>query len=129
MNERKENPIVKRNAIEQEIVISKILNLMAERIGDDDRYAYRNHYKMSEDAEKITGNRHNHITGKALRIVRYVLKNGGDDGDIFGSLMYLSICIDAKKYNLDWKRAYREMKINDLLEKYGGKRLEKKSEE
>ena len=125
MSENKMMPIIKRNSLVDRKKTAETLNAIAELITDEIKNNYREHYKMPEGTEKINEIKHNMITGQALHLAQYVMEKGGRKSEVFNALMYLSICIDTRKYILDYSKAYRDFGISELLEKYGAKRPKK----
>ena len=110
------SPVVQRKTM------VTILNLMSEHFDDEYRKKIRDEYRIDEGYEEITGNKHNIITGTALNIVKHIIQHSGSENEMHRALKYLMVCMDAKKYHLDYKRCYKELMIPYLLEKYGAKR-------
>lgn len=125
MSENAAMPIIKRSSFIDKKKTAEVLNTMNDLITDEIKNNYREHYKMPEGTEKINEIKHNMITGQALNIAKHVMEKGGQKSEVFNSLIYLSICIDTRKYILNWSKAYWDFGISELLEKYGMKRPKK----
>ena len=113
------SPVVQRKTM------AAILNLMAEHFDEKSRKELRDEYAMTGGPEEISGNKHSMITGTALNIVKTIIQKSGAVNEVHRALMYLAICMDTKKYHLDYRRAYKELMISHLMEKYGLKRPKK----
>lgn len=105
--------------------IAKVMIMFDDMVPESERRILRNTYLNSAGAKEITGNLHNSITGKAIACVRQVVMNGGTKNEVHRCFQYLAVCIDAKKHHLDYKKAYDDLLIGYLLEKYGAVRSKK----
>lgn len=72
------------------------------------------------DMETVSLNRHRFMVGNAHMIAYAVVINGGTFEDIQKAVEYLAVCIDANKYQLDTKKAFDDLKIQELIDKYKG---------
>lgn len=80
----------------------------------------RKSYRKTKKTEKLITNPKSHsiIVGKAYRLVERMLDKGADNKELKRAVLYLWVCIDAMKYQLDYRRAYVELDIEDLTIKY-----------
>ena len=75
-------------------------------------------YKLPEGAQ------YNDSLNKKMELVSCQLlmevieEAGGDENDMIDILRYIAVVIDAEKERLDWERAYMELDIDGMIEKY-----------
>jgi hypothetical protein len=51
-------------------------------------------------------------------LIEHVEINGGTEKELHDILKYIAVIIDAEKYKLDWWKAYTDLGIDNLVEKY-----------
>jgi len=110
-------------------IFTKILQMESDMITDPVKEELREKYALPTQDAQLTGHAHAGIVGSAVRIVRHLMLNGACEAEMFRAIKYLAVCIDARKYFLDWKKAYEELMIGYLIEKYGGRRKRKLPED
>ena len=75
---------------------------------------------QNPDIEDVSLNRHRFMVGNAHMIAYAVIANGGTFDDVKRAIEYLAVCIDANKFKLDTKKAFDDLKIQELIDKYKG---------
>lgn len=105
-----------------------VLNLISETVKDADQRQWIEGFERQEVWD-ISDHSLRISTGKALSIVKRMLKNGANAKDLWKGLQYLWICINAKKYNLDMESAALGFDISELSEKYRNHEEESQEEE
>lgn len=87
-----------------------------------DRKAYeliRMGYLLPDSDPGISTYLHRVITGEAVRLVWFMMKNRADEEELVKAVYYLCICEDAFKHRLDYIRYRKDHGIEQLSEKYG----------
>lgn len=110
------------NPINEEMTLTDFLVEIRDRYGDKERNAIHKEYYQGNKNEQITQSHHSLIVGGAVTAIRLVTARGGAQDEVERCLKYFMVCMDARKYFLNYKKAYLDLEIGDLLEKYGGKR-------
>ena len=99
------------------LTTARILNLVADTVTDEDKAGWRDVYKLMKLWD-MSDNKHAMYTGQAVVVAKKILKNGGTSYDMWFILNYIWICINAKKYKLDIRKAANDFKIDYLNNKY-----------
>jgi len=77
--------------------------------------------KYCDPDYKITESMHRVNTGIAAKLVDAILPSYKDDSyysDLMDAVNYLRVCADAQKHKLDFKRARKDFRIDELKKKY-----------
>lgn len=106
----------------EELAIGQILIMVSEQFDEEGREKLRERYRAPEGTEKITGNRHCMITGMAINALWHCVSNGATGEEVNRLITYITVCIDARKYILDYAKCYRDLELDRMLKKYGAKR-------
>ena len=102
----------------EKLTTSGILDLMKEELGEDGIEELRQKYVIPHQQFHLTPMGHRVITGKALILARAVLAKGGTKEEGVLALKNLLVCIDALKYQLDYKQFQQDNDIAALISKY-----------
>lgn len=78
----------------------------------------RENYQFRNPRRYVNADTHRKIMGEAIRIAKSVIDKGGTDEEITQACLYLYICMDSRKYRLDWGKARKDCGIDDLIHKY-----------
>ena len=80
----------------------------------------RKSYRKTKKTERLITNPRSHaiIVGRAYRLVERMLDKDAEKKELKRAVLYLWVCIDAMKYQLDYHRAYVELGIEELTMKY-----------
>lgn len=82
----------------------------------------RTSYRSTKNTEKVltkSDKGHGVLTGRAYRLVQDMMERGATTKELQRAVRYLWVCIDAVKYRLDYRRAAKELGINELSARYG----------
>lgn len=85
----------------------------------DEYLRIRAKYYIHNPKRYVEADTHRRIMDSSVRIAKTVIDQGGTDEEIKQACSYMYICMDARKYRLDWHRARKDMKIDELVQKYG----------
>ena len=110
------------NPVNGEMTWPDILVEIQDRYGEKERNALHEEYYQGNENAQVTQSHHNMIVGGAINAIRLITARGGAQDEVERCLKYFMVCMDARKYFLNYKKAYLDLEIGDLLEKYGGKR-------
>lgn len=75
-------------------------------------------YPEGSDSPAITHYQHRLIVGKAANLIGSMSRRGATEEELERAIKYSIVAIDAMKYHLDYKRAYEELGIPALVNKY-----------
>ena len=131
MKEKNENSVemIRRKArMNEDYKISDILIMLNDRKSLLE-YKADVFGEFNADTEKMTGTDHRRRVGMAVSTTRKVITRGGTDDEVERCLVYLLICIDAKKKGYDIQKAYDGLGIRDILNKYVDKKKDKEKTE
>lgn len=80
----------------------------------------RKSYRKTKKTERLITNPKSHaiIVGKAYRLIERMLDKEATKKELQRAVLYLWVCIDAMKYQLDYRHAYAELGIEELEVKY-----------
>lgn len=89
-----------------------------ELIRYEDYAQTRGKYQIHNPRRYVSAETHRRIMGESIRIAKMAIDRGGTEEEVRNACCYLYICMDAKKYRLDWNKARRDLQIDDLKKKY-----------
>lgn len=70
------------------------------------------------NSEEITPHQHRILVGKAMANAERMMARGAGQEELKRMLIYLLVCIDCQKREYNVKKAFDELKIAELIEKY-----------
>lgn len=105
--------------MEQEFKVSDMeLTARASKVLRYDEYLrIRANYYIHNPKRYVEADTHRRIMESAVRLAKKVADEG-DEEEIKRACVYMYICFDTRKCRLDWHRARRDLKIDDLVQKY-----------
>lgn len=78
----------------------------------------RESYRLRNPRKYVDAETHRRIMQEAIDTAKMIISRKGTDEDIRNACIYLYICMDARKYRLNYKKARRDLKIDELIQKY-----------
>ena len=84
---------------------------------------------MDEEPEEITPHQHRILVGKAMTHAERMVARGASQAELKRMLVYLLVCIDCQKMQYDVRKAFDELGIKELIDKYHTMWKEKDMEE
>lgn len=90
---------------------SDLLNVESYR-KDREKYQIRNPKKY------VSADTHRRIMQEAIDIAKTVIDRSGTTEEVTEACEYLYICMDARKYRLDWRKARGDLHIEEMIRKY-----------
>lgn len=81
----------------------------------DTKIYYKPGYEVSEDTKQKW-------MGKCTNLIADMTLKGAPAEDLIPAVKFSMVIIDAKKHNLDWKKAYEDFDIDRLNVKYRGRK-------
>lgn len=75
-------------------------------------------YRMRNPKHFVNESTHRSIMMSSIDIVKKVVGNNGTTEEIKRACLYMRICIDARQYRLNYTAAKKELKIDELVQKY-----------
>ena len=79
----------------------------------------REKYMIRNPKRYVSAHTHRRIMQEAVEIGKTIMDRGGTDEEVRNACLYHYICIDARKYRLDWNRARKDLQIDNMMQKYG----------
>lgn len=89
-----------------------------EIISSNEYLAQREKYHMRNPKHYVNESTHRSIMMNSIDIAKKVIGNNGTIEEIKRACVYMRICIDARKYRLNHTAAKKELKIDELVQKY-----------
>lgn len=75
-------------------------------------------YHMRNPKHYVNDLTHRTIISQSVDIAKNVIAKGGNEDEMKRACLYMRICIDAKQYRLNHTAAKKELKIEELIQKY-----------
>lgn len=94
-----------------------VVSLIADYGGD---FKPKASYRKTKKTEKLIEDDRAHamVVGKAHRLCEDMIDRKATKKEIQRAVRYLMVCIDAKKYKLDYRKAHADFGIRELSDKY-----------
>ena len=70
------------------------------------------------NAEEITPHQHRILVGKAMTHAERMVARGASQAELKRMLIYLLVCIDCQKMQYDVRKAFDDLEIKELIDKY-----------
>ncbi len=70
------------------------------------------------EPEEITPHQHRILVGKAMIHAERMVARGASQAELKRMLIYLLVCIDCQKMQYDVRKAFDDLKIKELIDKY-----------
>lgn len=87
-------------------------------ISSDEYLAQREKYHMRNQKHFVNESTHRSIMMSSIDIAKKTIGNNGTTEEVKRACVYMRICIDARKYRLNHTAAKKELKIDELVQKY-----------
>lgn len=87
-------------------------------IGTEEYIKIRDKYHINNLKRFVPLNTHRQIIESSITIAKSVVDGGGTDEEIKRACIFMRICFDARKHRLDFHRARKDLKIEELEQKY-----------
>lgn len=103
---------------------TELLTLAKELIDGGDYAKVRSEYKREPGSgSDLTDRDHRMFTGRAFALAKQVITKGGTDEEVYWAVLWLYVCIDARKYDLDCNKFWKdhEETMHGLEKKYADK--------
>jgi len=84
----------------------------------EDYLQFRDRYIIRNPRKYVTADTHRRIMEEAIGIAKNITGRGATDDEIRNVCLYLYICVDARKYRLDWRKAKKDLRIDEIVKKY-----------
>ena len=81
-------------------------------------FQIRESYRLRNPRKYVNADTHRRIMQEAIDTAKMIISRKGTDEDIRNACLYLYICMDARKYRLNHNKARRDLKIDELIQKY-----------
>lgn len=89
-----------------------------EIMSSDEYLAQREKYHMKNPKHYVNESTHRSIMMSSIDIAKKVIGSNGTIEEIKRACVYMRICIDARQYRLNYTAAKKELKIDELVQKY-----------
>lgn len=113
---------VKKTDEERREETKKMLELQKSILSNEEYMAIVQKYNRGEPDEKLTGKKHAVIMGAARNLLFDLINGGASPEEVKLGIINSMVCMDARKYNLDWARWKRDNDIATLVNKYHKKK-------
>lgn len=100
----------------KQITTEELLELEKEIVDKEERQEILKQY--GTESEWLSWKKHRLITGKALKLAKIVINNGGTNEEVKKAVLNLMVCMDAMKHKLNWKKWQQDNGILLLKQKY-----------
>lgn len=87
-------------------------------ISFDEYVKVKEKYHMRNPKHYVNEITHRTILGQSIDIAKNVINKGGTEDEVKRACLYMRICIDARQFRLNHTAAKRDLKIEDLVQKY-----------
>lgn len=104
----------------KELTNEEVLKMVKKNISDFERKDIIDRYRVVSK-EPMTDRLHACLVGRAAHLIQEMAAKGATDEELNRAIEYSMVCIDSKKYNLDVEDCYKDLRIEDLLDKYDDK--------
>lgn len=78
----------------------------------------REKYRLRNPRKYVSADTHRTIMQEAIDLAKRVVSRGGTDEEARNACLYLYICVDARKYRLNHQKARKDLRIEEMMQKY-----------
>ena len=96
----------------------ELMNKANELVSYEEYLKIRGKYIVRNPKQFVLPDTHRRIMEGAVKAAKTIIDRQGTDEEIRNACIYFYICTDAKKYHLNWHKARKDYRIDDILKKY-----------
>lgn len=87
-------------------------------ISFDEYVKVKEKYHMRNPKHYVNDLTHRTIISQSVDIAKNVIAKGGNEDEVKRACLYMRICIDARQFRLNHVAAKKDLKIEELVQKY-----------
>lgn len=84
----------------------------------DEYIQTREEYRIRNPRKYVNANTHRKIMQESIDLAKTVINRGGTDDEVRNAVMYFYVCVDSRKYCLNYGKARKDFRIDELIRKY-----------